>query len=278
MAKFWKASNLLILLVLFSITIIGSFYKGIFIGSDKVINLSYLILYISFFAHIVLTVISSKKGGKRHMILTVVFLLLTLHIYLKSTLWRCSEYSFDSNFFYLPCRFEKNPCSLSRETLLDIQELDSIIQVPEIKQRDRDWMSNNYDEPSILDSKQETYRFIWSSSFEGSEIVRIKKKEDSYYVTKKIFSSHEDSIGVTNTFLIEEEIWDNVVDSLNILGFWTYKRSIDRLGLDGAGWILEGYKPRKDKCTKKNYHRVGRWSPIDTTFITMSKLVWDLKE
>ena len=73
-------------------------------------------------------------------------------------------------------------------------------------------------------------------------------------------------------------MWNNIMDSLSINGFWSYPSSIERNGLDGATWTLEGYKPNPDKCTGKNYHRLSRWSPIDTKFVAMCDLLINLKQ
>jgi hypothetical protein len=182
------------------------------------------------------------------------------------------------SFFINSCRESTNPCSLSKEVLNDIHSLDSLVSIPELRQREKDWMENNYKEPSILDAKTETYRFIWSSSFDTTEVDRIVKNDGHYYVTTKIFTSHQDTIGTTSKFDITENEWNNIVNGLARNDFWTYPTSDNRNGLDGSTWILEGYKPVKDKCTRMNYHRVSRWSPIDTTFILMCKLIYKVRE
>ena len=178
---------------------------------------------------------------------------------------------------FVGCQTDPNPCSLSQEVLMDIYKLDSITSIPEIRDRNRDWMKNNYDEPSILDADSETYRFILSSSFGRTEISRIEKINGQFNVTKKVFANHQDTIGIIDEFQISKDVWRNITDSLTINNFWTYPSSIDRRGLDGASWSLEGYKPIKDKCTLKNFHSVGRWTPIDSTFISMCNLLSNLK-
>jgi len=180
--------------------------------------------------------------------------------------------------FVIGCQSDPNPCSLSKEVLKDIHELDSITSIPEIQNRHREWMKNNYNEPSILDADFETYRFILSSSFGRTEIYRVENEDDQFNVIKKVFTSHQDSIGILNEFQISKGVWTNITDNLVISNFWTYPSSIDRKGLDGESWSLEGYKPIKNECTLKRYHSTGRWSPIDTTFISMCKLLSELKE
>lgn len=182
-------------------------------------------------------------------------------------------------FFHLiSCQENTNPCLLSNDILKDIQTLDSLTKCNEIRQRDIMWMKKNYNEPSLLDSKIETYRFIWSNSFDTIRIDRIEKHDRHFKVTKKIFANNHDTIGITSKFEVLEGDWNNIVSRLEKNNFWTYPTSDNRSGLHGTTWILEGYKPVKDKCTLKNYHRVGRWSPIDTTFISMCDLLYKLKK
>lgn len=78
------------------------------------------------------------------------------------------------------CRVETNPCSLSQEVMKDIQRLDSLIKVPELVQRDVDWMKANYHEPSLVNSETESYRFFWGDAFDTTRIVRIEKKRKRF--------------------------------------------------------------------------------------------------
>ncbi len=176
------------------------------------------------------------------------------------------------------CQYDPNPCSLSQETLNDLKRLDSIIKLPETIERDKQWMMNNYKEPSIIDAKNETYRFLLSSSFDGTEIYRIEKNESEYVAIKKIFNDHSDKVGVLRELQFSEKDWIYLTEQLSSKGFWTYKRKIDRRGLDGSTWILSAYKPIKDKCSQKNFHSVSRWSPNDSTFKAMCDLFVELKE
>jgi hypothetical protein len=176
----------------------------------------------------------------------------------------------------ISCQGSKNPCSLSEAVLQDINRMDSLIGIPELQDRDRNWMKDNYNESSIIHADNETYRFIWSSSFDGTEIYRIEKKDNAFKAIVKLFGQ-DDTIGKFTEFNISKEVWNNITDSLHETNFWTYPSSIDRNGLDGASWLLEGYKPIEDKCTLKKYHRIGRWSPIDKQFVSMCELFYQLK-
>ncbi len=175
-------------------------------------------------------------------------------------------------FVLFSCKENKNPCNLSEVTLRDLNSLDSLINIPKIRQRDSTWNYNNYKEPSLMNAQNETYRFIWNSSFDGTEIYKIEQINQTYKATIKTFAQ-DDTLGNFKEVFIASKKWKFITDSLSLNGFWTYPTSIDRKGLDGAAWILEAYKPNRDKCTKRNYHRIGRWSPIDTKFIAFCYLL-----
>jgi len=174
------------------------------------------------------------------------------------------------------CRHDPNPCSLPLKTIEDIHELDSLMSSPAVLEHYERYIDRN-DEPSFLDAKKETYRFIWNSSFDGTLIIRI---EDLYEERKMIRKrvNHRDSILHTDEFNISQSILDNILDSLSTCNFWTYTPSIERQILDGASWTLEGYKPIRDECTLKNHHIVYRASPRDSTFISMCRLFYNLEK
>ena len=176
------------------------------------------------------------------------------------------------------CIDQTNPCLLSKDVLGDIHTLDSLVNVPELREQYKHWMRTNYSEPSLLDAKVETYRFIWRSTFDTTKIVRVENVDGHFKVTRKLFISHQDTIGRLSKFEIKGTEWDQIVNGLTADNFWTYPTSDNRTGLDGSNWLLEGYKSEKDKCTSKNYHRVRRWSPNDTTFIAMCDLLYNIRQ
>ncbi|MEO7925064.1 MAG: hypothetical protein ABIR30_15385 [Chitinophagaceae bacterium] len=186
-------------------------------------------------------------------------------------------YLFFISIVLFSCDVDKNPCKLPETVLKDIDKIDSLTKLPEIRQRDSIWNFNNYKELSLISAKNETYRFTWHSSFDGVEIYRIEKLNGKYKVVTKKFGDR-DTVPSIREFSISSRTWNNIIDSLSINGFWTYPSSNERNGLDGATWILEGFKPIKDECTEKNYHRLTRWSPIDTKFITMCDLFKSLTQ
>jgi hypothetical protein len=177
---------------------------------------------------------------------------------------------------FFGCRENKNPCKLSEAVLKDIAKIDSLTKQPDVKERDRIWL-NNYQEPSLISAQYETYRFIWSSSFDGVKIYRLEKINGKYKAVTKTFRDQGTNPGIRE-FPISSKTWNSIIDKLSTNGFWTYPSSIERNGLDGATWTLEGYKPTKNECTGKNYHRMTRWSPIDVKFIGMCELLTSLKQ
>lgn len=180
-------------------------------------------------------------------------------------------------FTFFSCQGNENPCKLSETVLKDIAKIDSLTKQPEVRERDRTWNLSNYQEPSLISAQNETYRFIWHSSFDGINIYRVEKINGIYKGITKTFRD-QDSVPSVREFSISSKKWNNIVDSLSINDFWTYPSSIERNGLDGTTWILEGYKPIKDECSGKNYHRLTRWSPIDTKFIAMCELFKSLNQ
>lgn len=191
-------------------------------------------------------------------------------------------YPFILILLLISCQKNINPCSLSVETLSAIKAEDSLISQPDCQERYHDWLKERDGEPSLLNCKNETYRFSWDHTFGGAEVYRIEKKDTSHRAAIKIYiqasGSYEDSLIHSGEKWISKAVWTEITSNLDKNSFWTYPRTIDRRGLDGASWSLEGYNPTKNKCTFQNYHGVGRWSPIDSTFIAMCNLFMQLKE
>lgn len=48
--------------------------------------------------------------------------------------------------------------------------------------------------------------------------------------------------------------WNTFLNNMNNLEFWNKPTHVNCQGVDGAQWILEGYKDGK-------YHFLNRWSP-----------------
>jgi hypothetical protein len=106
MTKFWKISNAIVLGLLVLICGLGTFYKHISFGLGLGDMFGYLVLYLGTLTHLILTLISRKKGSQRHSILTFIFLTFTILIVLNATIWRGNEYKWNGQLFYLPCPSE----------------------------------------------------------------------------------------------------------------------------------------------------------------------------
>lgn len=104
MIKIWKGVNFLIVIFLILICLLGTFYKHISFGLGLGdIIFGYIPLYFITITHIYLTIILRKKGTKTFILLSSIFLTLTLFICLKATLWRGPQYRWNGNIFYIPC-------------------------------------------------------------------------------------------------------------------------------------------------------------------------------
>jgi len=181
---------------------------------------------------------------------------------------------------FIGCQDDRNPCSLSEEVLKDIHEVDSLVNVPEIRERISSWNKNILDEPSLYDAENETYRFMRRSSFDDIDVYRIEKRGNVYYAIIKVFNRDADRLIFSKEKEISKEIWTKITDNLNNNNFWIYPSSIYKGEglLDATTWELEGYKPIKDKCTLKNYHAISRFYFNDSIFMSMCNSFKVLKE
>jgi hypothetical protein len=106
MTKTWRIANLVVLGLLILISFLGTFYKHISFGMGLGDIFGYAGLYLTTLIHFILTIASRKKGATRHLILAIVFFVVTIWICLGATLWRGSEYPWNGRVFYLPCPTE----------------------------------------------------------------------------------------------------------------------------------------------------------------------------
>jgi hypothetical protein len=278
MEKFWKSINFFILLTLVSLLGYGFFIDNIFLEFKPIDYVGYSVLLLAILSQIILTFVSRNKGIKRHVYLSVIFFSVIIHIYFKSTLGRCSEYSKDRNYFYQPCSCVYNPCSLSSEILNDLSRLDSITKVPEISNHIRDWNKASYDEPSLLEVKNEAYRY--KLSYSGfTEIVRIERKENKYFAIRKVFNGpagNPNTNPIISNYELSEQTWDSITQKLVELNFWIHPTSDSCNYLHGSVSI-EGYNPKINECTLKNYHAVESNCYGDSIFIKMCDLFKQIK-
>ena len=85
----------------------------------------------------------------------------------------------------ISCKQNKNPCNLPASVLADLDKLDSLVKVPELRERDSIWNASNYKEAPVLSAHNETYRLTWSSSFGEAKICRIERKQLNYFYYQK---------------------------------------------------------------------------------------------
>ena len=106
MSSTWRIANLIVLGFLIIISSLGTFYKHISFGMGLGDMFGYVLLYLTTLIHLILTLVSRRKGPTRHLILTLVFFTITIWVCLKATFLRDSEYPWNGSIFYLPCPTE----------------------------------------------------------------------------------------------------------------------------------------------------------------------------
>lgn len=118
---------------------------------------------------------------------------------------------------------------------------------------------------TIKDKNIETYRFLWLRSFHPPVSVRLYRTKNQRYIIVKqlsdvgVFENGEvifpKTLTVNETRPITEAEWERFQELLNTSGFWSMPTENGKpIGVDGAGWLLEGVKPGQ-------YHIVDRQSP-----------------
>ncbi len=171
---------------------------------------------------------------------------------------------------------------------LIIKSNDSIIANVESDSSGQKWW-NNYlskiKEPNLKMELNESYRLmIYNSMWESSKTYRVYKDSDSYKLVFKEFGGEQiERNNSTLTSNIESDLskkdWTEFQSLLQNTGFWSLPVTIDRTGLDGTTWILEGQNPDGNDCTNRTYHIVARWQPIDTIKVMeLNNKLIELKE
>jgi hypothetical protein len=123
---------------------------------------------------------------------------------------------------------------------------------------------------SIKDKNSETYRFLWLRSFHPPVSIRLyRAKNQSYIIVKQLSgvgvpengaAIFPKTLTVNETRPISEAEWEHFQELLKKSGFWLIPTEDGKpIGLDGAGWLLEGVKSGQ-------YHVVDRQSPEQGDF------------
>lgn len=181
---------------------------------------------------------------------------------------------------FIGCKQEECNCTLTEKTIDYIRKNDSIAALTEtINNEISIW--SEYNEPSIIKNTHNVYRLSVHGSFGMKKFYRIEERNSTYYFTVKEIN-FEIEPADTLTYIVNHPInksqWLEFENSFKKHCFWSFSFDNKRVGLDGETWLLEAYKIEKDVCTKKNYHRVGRWSPKDSTFLNMCRLFFELND
>jgi hypothetical protein len=122
MKKKWKILNSIVLGYLVLVCILGMTFKQITFGWGLADLVGYIILIGGTILHSILTFfLRNKKEGKKA-ILTIFFLMFSIFISLKATIWRGNEYSWNGSLFYLPCpsKIEIKDEDLKKEILIQM--------------------------------------------------------------------------------------------------------------------------------------------------------------
>src|SRR5262245_7250811 len=98
--KTWRIINAIVLGILVSISIVGTFFKHISWGWGLGDLLAYGFLYFITIIHFVLTIRTRSVDRGRNMVLSIVFFCLTVLFCLKATIWRGGEYRWNGKIFY----------------------------------------------------------------------------------------------------------------------------------------------------------------------------------
>lgn len=106
MSKKWGILNLVVLGYLILICILGMTYKHISFGWGLGDIFGYIILIAGTILHSILIFVFRNKQEKSYSVLAITFLMFSIFISLKATIWRGGEYSWNGSLFYLPCPTE----------------------------------------------------------------------------------------------------------------------------------------------------------------------------
>ncbi len=117
----------------------------------------------------------------------------------------------------------------------------------------------------LKDKNVEAYRFLWLRSFHPPVSLRLWQTGNQSYMSTKQLSDvgvpidgeaiFTKTLAVNETRSITQEEWAHFQELLKKAGFWSMPTADENpIGLDGAGWLLEGVK-------QDQYHVVHRHSP-----------------
>ncbi|WP_315769006.1 hypothetical protein [Bradyrhizobium sp. SZCCHNR2012] len=120
-------------------------------------------------------------------------------------------------------------------------------------------------------TNSEAYRFLWTSSFNGAAVVHIVRQDNFVELRSRVLGrsrlSREEP-AVSTTLSLED--WKIVQNALTVSNFWSLDSADERIGLDGACWLIEGRRG-------DTYHWVDRWCPRGAVY-DIGRLFFTLAE
>lgn len=137
-----------------------------------------------------------------------------------------------------------------------------------------------YKEPEMSTLNYEAYRLTYGHVFaDTSHIIRIENQNSNYhFIHKKLIEDSDSTRAVIETIqkklLVSE--WDKLKEVIYQNSYWTLPKEIDRYGLDGGVWTIEGRRPDAEICGKRSYHLVSRWSPDKGEFQNLCNKFYEI--
>lgn len=126
-------------------------------------------------------------------------------------------------------------------------------------------------EPSFAEATAETseaYRFLWLRSFRHPIVVRVDQVGNAGTLVGKVSSGlagpEPAQLKQNKHRALSASEFADVKASLKVARFWSLASTTDWQGLDGADWILEGYRHASGiggLWARRTHHVVVRWSP-----------------
>ena len=114
------------------------------------------------------------------------------------------------------------------------------------------------------DAGQHVYRLTWLRTFHHPMVFRLAIAQDGTVelhvkVTSGAGGYDPGVLTVNKTIHLTKVQADIMLAGLEQIEFWTMTSYLERTGVDGAEWIVEGVKNAR-------YHVVDRWSPEGSAF------------
>ena len=133
-------------------------------------------------------------------------------------------------------------------------------------------------ESSLLDSTVDVLlRFTWLRTFDEPIAVGIKNDTQRYTLYWKMCDGkggyEPGKLILSNSKYISEQVFNNLLNQMDSIGFWDMQTVFDSEGSDGSQWILEAN-------IDGNYHIVDSWCgsniyPIGKALLKLTDLKYD---